>query len=174
MAVLEIVKYPHPVLKQEAKPIEKIDDRIRELAENMIETMRDAPGAGLAAPQVGESCRLIVLDASTEDEIKELAVINPEIITAEGEIVFNEACLSVIDYSANVTRANEVTVRGLDLDGNPIEIKAEERMAVVFQHEIDHLDGILFIDRISSLKRDLYKRRLKKLLKQQEKEAATG
>ena len=170
MAVLPIVKFPEPVLKQEAEPIAEITDEVRRLAEDMIETMYEAPGAGLAAPQVGKSCRLIVLDVSDEEDIKALAVINPEIVDAMGEIIFDEACLSVIDYSAKVHRAEEVTVRGRDLDGRPLEIKADGRMAVVFQHEIDHLNGVLFIDRISRLKRDMYLRKLKKILKQKEEQ----
>ena len=170
MAIRPIMKYPDPVLKEIAKPIEEITDEIRALAEDMIETLYDAPGAGLAAPQVGESCRLIVLDASTEEELKAMVVVNPEIVTTEGTLVFEEACLSVLEYSAKVTRADKVVVRGKDLEGKPVEIEAQGRLAVVFQHEIDHLDGILFIDRISSLKRDLYKRKLKKMLKEKERE----
>jgi peptide deformylase len=172
MAVLKICKYPDPILKQEAGPIVEITDDIHKLAEDMIDTMREAPGAGLAAPQVGQSLRIIVIEASTAEEVGQaLVVINPEIIRSDGSLVYEEGCLSVIDYSAKVTRANQVLVRGLDIDGNPIEIEAEGRMAVVFQHEIDHLNGILFIDRISSLKREIYRRRLKKALKKEEQEA---
>ncbi|MEW5725401.1 MAG: peptide deformylase [Thermodesulfobacteriota bacterium] len=171
MAVLPILKYPDPILKKEAGPITEITEDIRKLAQDMIETMYDAPGSGLAAPQVGRSCRLIVVDHSTEEHVgRALALLNPEIVRAEGELVFEEACLSVLDYSAKVTRANQVWVRSLDLVGCPVEIEAEGRLAVVLQHEIDHLNGILFIDRISSLKRDLYRRKLKKILKNQEKE----
>ena len=171
MAILPIICYPHPTLKEEAEPIGEITDEIRALARDMIETMYDAPGAGLAAPQVGQSTRMIVVEASTEEEVgRALVVVNPEIISSEGSLVFEEACLSVIEYSAKVDRAEKVLVRGLDIDGNPLEIEAEGRMAVVFQHEIDHLNGILFIDRISSLKRDLYKRKLKKILKKKEEE----
>lgn len=171
MAILPICTYPEPVLKQEAEPIEVIDDDIRKLSEDMIETMYDAPGVGLAAPQVGRSCRMIVVENSTPENVGQaLVIINPEIISASGEIVFEEACLSVIDYKANVTRANEVVIRGLDIDGQMMEITAEGTKAVVFQHEIDHLNGMLFIDHISVLKRDLYKRKLKKILKQREQE----
>ena len=171
MAILNICTYPDPVLKREATPVDQVTDDIRRLAEDMVETMYEAPGAGLAAPQVGESCRLIVLDNSSEEEIgRALVVINPEIVEEEGELVFEEGCLSVIDYQAKVTRANKVKVHGLNIDGDPVEIEAEGRLAVVFQHEIDHLDGILFIDRISRLKRDMYKRRLKKMIKQEEQD----
>ena len=168
MAILPILTYPDPILSAEAESVAEIGDAVKTLAEDMIETMYDAPGSGLAAPQVGCSVRMIVVEASTPEEYpKALVVINPEIVTANGEILFEEACLSVIDYSAKVNRYSEVKVRGLDLEGNPIEIEANGRLAVVFQHEIDHLDGILFIDRISSLKRDLYRRKLKKILKSQ-------
>ena len=168
MAVIPIVKYPDPVLTREATPVEKIDEDIRRLAEDMVDTMRMAPGAGLAAPQVGRSCRLIVVEMSDGQAIRDpLVLVNPKITSAEGQLVFEEACLSVVDYSAKVDRASEVMVEALDLEGVPVEIQAEGRLAVVLQHEIDHLDGILFIDRISRLKRDLYKRRLKKLLKKE-------
>ena len=172
MAILPILTYPHPVLKTEAEPVEEIDDAIRDLARNMVDTMYDAPGAGLAAPQVGHSCRMIVVEASTPEETpKPLVVINPEIIDTNGELVFEEACLSVLEYSAKVTRAHDVVVQGQDLEGRPVEFKASGRLAVVFQHEIDHLDGILYIDRISGLKRDLYRRKLKKILKNMEEDA---
>ncbi len=172
MAVLPIVKYPDPVLKQEAEPIREINEDIRTLARDMLDTVIAAPGAGLAAPQVARSCRLIVVDATKDGHFKDLMIlINPEIIEARGEQLYEEACLSVIDYSAKVRRAEWVKVRAMDLEGDPLEIETDGRLAVVFQHEIDHLDGKLFIDRISGLKRDLYKRKLKKILaKQQEGE----
>ncbi|MEW6265239.1 MAG: peptide deformylase [Thermodesulfobacteriota bacterium] len=170
MAVLPILKYPEPLLKKEAAPVLEITDEIKQLARDMIQTMYDAPGSGLAAPQVGRGLRLIVVEASTPEEVgKSLAVVNPVIISAKGEITFEEGCLSVIEYTAKVDRAAEVVIRGLNLEGRPLEIEASGRLAVVFQHEIDHLDGILFIDRISSLKRDLYRRKLKRILKNQEK-----
>ena len=170
MAILNILTYPDPKLKEVAEPIEEVTDEIKQLAEDMVATMYDAPGSGLAAPQVGASCRLIVMDDSSSEDIgKPLVVLNPEIIEARGDIIFEEACLSVVDFSAKVKRASEVVVRGMDLDGNRMEYKAKGLKAVVFQHEIDHLDGMLFIDRISGLKRDLYKRRLKKILKQDKK-----
>lgn len=168
MAVLPILTFPDPVLKEESSPVSEINNDIKELAQDMIETMIAAPGSGLAAPQVGRSCRLIVVDLSqTREEQKPFVLVNPEILSADGEFLYEEACLSVVDYSAKVKRASSVTVRGLDLEGKPLEIQAEGRLAVVFQHEIDHLDGVLFIDRISALKRDLYRRRLKKLAKNQ-------
>jgi len=176
MAALPIRLYPDPVLKQEAAPIDQIGDDIRQLGRDMIDTMIHAPGSGLAAPQVGRSCRLIVVDGGgpgeTGDKDKAIVLVNPEIVSAEGEILFEEACLSVLEYSAKVKRAAAVKVRGLNLEGRPVEIETNGRLAVVFQHEIDHLDGILFIDRISSLKRDLYRRKLKKILKNREEQNA--
>lgn len=172
MAVLPILKYPEPILKQEAEPVEEINDDIKALAQDMLETMYNAPGSGLAAPQVGRGVRLIVVDGGRVDqEPQNLVLVNPEIVSAEGSFEFEEACLSVMDYSAKTKRAARVTVRGLDLEGRPVEIEAEGLAAVVFQHEIDHLDGILFIDRISALKRDLYRRKLKKMIKQQQTRA---
>jgi len=135
----------------------------------MAETMYHAPGIGLASNQVGEPCRIIIYDTSPRDEPNDLVVIiNPEIIEAEGVIVDEEGCLSVIDCRADVKRAERVTMQGVDREGNPVTLKAEGLSAVVLQHEIDHLNGILFIDRISKLKRELYKRKLKKRLKQRE------
>jgi peptide deformylase len=172
MAVIPILTYPDPILKKECPPVDKINDDIKQLARDMIDTMKNAPGSGLAAPQVGAFCRLIVLDVgSPEEPGKSLVVVNPEIVSRNGELIFEEACLSVLDYSARVSRSAEVTVNGLDLDGNAVTIEATGRLAVVFQHEIDHLDGILFIDRISTLKRDLYKRKLKKIMRQNEAQA---
>jgi peptide deformylase len=135
----------------------------------MIETMYQAPGVGLASNQVGEPCRIILWDTSAKDEPNDLVVlINPEIVETDGLVVYEEGCLSVIDYAADVKRAERITVKGLDREGNPVLLKKEGLPAIVLQHEIDHLDGMLFIDRISTLKRELYKRRLKKLLKQRE------
>ncbi|MDY6852487.1 MAG: peptide deformylase [Thermodesulfobacteriota bacterium] len=175
MAVLPILMYPDPILTTEAESIEEINDDIRTLARDMIDTMIDAPGSGLAAPQVGSGLRLIVVDGGGQDshggKDNALAIINPEIVRAEGELLYEEACLSVLDYSAKVKRAAAVKVKGLDLDGNPVEIEAEGRLAVVFQHEIDHTHGTLFIDRISHLKRDLYRRKLKKILKNKQQAA---
>lgn len=175
MAILPILMYPDPILTTEAKPIEEVNNDIRTLARDMIDTMIDAPGSGLAAPQVGFGLRLIVVDGGGQDSYGDkdeaLTLINPEIVWAEGELLYDEACLSVLDYSTKVKRAAAVKVRGLDLDGNPVEIEAKGRLAVVFQHEIDHTHGILFIDRISQLKRDLYRRKLKKILKNKQQAA---
>ncbi len=174
MALREVVQFPDPRLKLVSKPITQITDEIRQLAADMIEVMYDEPGIGLAAPQVGESVRMFVIDTEWSDESigrHPLVVINPEISEREGRITWDEGCLSVPDYNAVVERDAKITLRGIDLDGNPIVERAEGLRAVCIQHEIDHLDGILFIDRISRLKRGLY---VKKRRKQLAEEAAEG
>jgi peptide deformylase len=148
---------------------EKIDAEIHDLVRKMAETMYAAPGVGLAANQVGESKRILVYDVSPSGEGRNLSVIiNPKIVLMEGEVVQEEACLSVVDFSAEVSRKAQVKVQGVDIDGNPVDIEAEGLLARCLQHEIDHLNGILFIDHISSLKRALYNKRLKKMLKQKQ------
>jgi peptide deformylase len=142
-----------------------VSDELRELARDMIDVMYDEPGIGLAAPQVGASVRMFVIDTEWGDEDKEKSptvVINPEISDREGRITWDEGCLSVPDYTATVERDAMITLRGQDLDGNPIEERAEGLRAVCIQHEVDHLDGVLFIDRISRLKRSLYVKKRKK------------
>jgi len=169
MAVLDICKYPHPVLQQKAEPIKGIDASLQKLIQDMIETMYQAPGIGLAANQVGRPIRLIVFDMTPREQERNPSVlINPEIIETEGEQIIEEGCLSVPDYYSEVKRKAKVTVRGLDAQEKPVEICGEGVLATVLQHEIDHLDGILFIDRISALKRSLYKKRLQKKIKKQE------
>ncbi|MGE5311536.1 MAG: peptide deformylase, partial [Nitrospirota bacterium] len=156
---------------REAEPICTIDKEIVRLADDMAETMYNAPGIGLAANQVGAPRRLIVVDCSKRDLDSQLIVlVNPEIIAAEGLTSMEEGCLSVPDYQAEVTRYEKVKVRGLDLQGKAVELDADGLLAVVLQHEIDHLNGKLFIDHISRLKRELCKRRL---LKRRAKETAT-
>jgi peptide deformylase len=164
MAVLPICKLPDPVLRREAKEIANINGNLQRLIDDMAETMYAAPGIGLAANQVGELKRLIVFDiAHKEVRSRQLqAVLNPCIVEAESEIIHEEGCLSVPDYAAEVRRHARVLVKGLDREGKPIEITGEGLLAVVLQHEIDHLNGILFIDHISRLKRGLYLRRMKK------------
>jgi peptide deformylase len=172
MALREVVQFPDPRLKLVSKPITQITDEIRELAADMIEVMYDEPGIGLAAPQVGASVRLFVIDTAWSDEEvgrHPLVVINPEISERDGRITWDEGCLSVPDYNAVVERDARITLRGLDLEGQPIVEHAEGLRAVCIQHEVDHLDGILFIDRISRLKRGLY---VKKRRKQLTEEAA--
>lgn len=169
MALRTILHYPEPVLKKISQPVTTIDDEVRALAHDMAETMYHAPGVGLAAPQVGVSKRLIVIDCAPQDAPPELIfAVNPEIIAREGEICEEEGCLSVPEYSARIPRSAKVTARYLDLDGNTLVREAEGLLAVAFQHEIDHLDGILFVDRLSPLKRSIFKKKYLKLMAQQE------
>jgi len=163
---MEIRTYPDPALRARAESVENIDEEIQNLIDNMIEIMYAAPGIGLAANQVGILKRVIAFDRFPGEAGKNPGVlINPEIVMSEGKVIFEEACLSVIDLTADVTREAQVIVRGVDRHGKPIEIEAEDLNAICLQHEIDHLNGVLFIDHISSLKRNLYKKRLKKKLK---------
>lgn len=163
MAVLQILHFPHPILKKKAKSVEKIDETIRQLVRDMTETMYAAPGVGLAAPQVGHSLRVAVLDLNRAVQPKGLIVlINPEIVASEGECTWDEGCLSIPEYNEEVKRKKKVVVRYTDLEGKPQETIGEELLAIVLQHEIDHLDGILFIDRLSRIKRDFIKKRLQK------------
>lgn len=165
MALLEILKYPHPVLRQQTEPIREFDAELRELIENMAETMYDAPGVGLAAPQVGVSKQLVVIDVSPKDADRELIVlINPEISEGEGDAVEEEGCLSVVDLSAKVSRFTNIKVKAHNAKGEPVEFSANDWFARVIQHEIDHLHGTLFIDHLSRLKRALYKKKRKKQL----------
>ena len=170
MAVLEVLKYPHPLLKRRSEKVERIDGETRKWIEDMTETMYHANGVGLAACQIGIPRRIIVLDVSPIDSEQDLLVmVNPEVISEEGEIDHEEGCLSVPDFRSDVKRSASLIVEALDREGKPLKIEAEEHLAIVLQHEIDHLNGILFIDRISALKRELYKRHIKKQLKQDEK-----
>jgi peptide deformylase len=169
MAVRKILTYPDSVLRERAEPISNIDGKLQDLINDMAETMYSAPGIGLAGNQVGALRRVIVCDTSGEDAPNNLCVVlNPEIVEAEGQIVHEEGCLSVVECFADVKRAEKIVVKGLDREGNPITIIKEGLPAVVLQHEIDHLNGVLFIDHISKLKRELYKRKLKKTLKERE------
>ncbi len=163
---MRIYTYPAEVLRSRARQVNDITGETQGLIDRMAETMYAAPGIGLAANQVGSLQRIVVFDLSPREEGPRLNVlINPEIIDAEGEIIHEESCLSVIDYSAEVARSARVLVRGADREGRPVELEAEGLLAVCLQHEIDHLDGTLYIDHISNLKRALYKKKLKKLLK---------
>ena len=164
MTLLDIITYPNRILLKPTRPVENIDEQLQQLIEDMAETMYAAPGVGLAANQVGSSHRILVFDELSDAEKRQYEVIiNPKLIESDGELISeNEGCLSVPDYRSDVRRASRVLVEGLDRQGNPLRMEAEGFRAVVLQHEIDHLDGRLFIDRISSLKRQLYKRRVKK------------
>lgn len=169
MAIRTIITYPHPVLRQKAEKITVFDQELKTLIEDMADTMYKAPGVGLAANQIGIARQLVVIDRSTEDnERKFLTLINPEITGGEGSVVDEEGCLSVIECYAKVKRFRKIHVTAQDADGNPLEFDAEERFARIIQHEVDHLLGTLFIDRLSSLKRALYKKKLKKILQEEE------
>jgi peptide deformylase len=178
MAIRPVLQFPDARLKRKSTPISEVTDEIRILAADMLETMYDEPGIGLAAPQVDAAVRLIVLDTTWTEEGSErspLVLVNPEVVFRDGTIVWTEGCLSVPDFEAEVERSARVRVRALDLDGKPLELEADELQAVCFQHEIDHLDGILFIDRISRLKRSLYvKKRQKALRREAEDEDGSG
>lgn len=163
---MKIYTYPASVLRARTEPVKNIDGGIQELVDKMAEAMYAAPGIGLAANQVGELKRILVYDLTPQDEGRKLSVIiNPEIVLAEGDLVQEEACLSVIDFAAEVNRKAKIKVQGVDRHGRPVDIEAEDLLARCLQHEIDHLNGVLFIDHISALKRALYKKKLAKMLK---------
>jgi peptide deformylase len=171
MALLKILHYPEPLLKQKSQPVSEFNDALRQLADRMAETMYDAPGVGLAAPQVGVLKRLIVMDCSTGEEPADLILaVNPEIVSREGESLEEEGCLSVPGFWANVQRAAKATMRYQDVEGNVQQRTAEGLLAICMQHEIDHLDGILFVDRLSPLKRSLFRKKYLKMLKELEQE----
>ncbi|MDD2539415.1 MAG: peptide deformylase [Desulfuromonadaceae bacterium] len=158
-----ILTYPNPELKKKSAAITIITDSVRGLVQDMAETMYAAPGVGLAAPQIGVHQRVIVIDISGKNEPPDLIVaINPAIVHAEGETYEEEGCLSVPDYAANVRRHARVIVKALDIDGVERTWKAEDLLAIAFQHEIDHLDGVLFVDHLSTLKRELFQRKARK------------
>jgi peptide deformylase len=164
MALLPILHFPDPRLRIKAAPVAAVNDALRKLVDDMFETMYAAPGIGLAAPQINVSKRVVVIDISLEHN-QPLCLINPEILSREGEISSEEGCLSVPDEFEVVERASKVEVRTLGRDGQPFEMEAEGLLAVCIQHEIDHLDGKLFVDYLSALK----KQRLRKRLEKQEK-----
>ncbi|MBA3036239.1 MAG: peptide deformylase [Desulfobacterium sp.] len=167
MAILDILTFPDRFLKKTAKPVKDINAALQKIIDDMIETMYDAPGIGLASIQIGCDKSMIVYDIDQAENERSIQVLlNPVIIETEGEIVSNnEGCLSVPDLRSDVKRAASVIVEALDREGNPLKIEAHDHLAVVLQHEIDHLNGVLFLDRISTLKRELYKRHVKKQLK---------
>ena len=166
MAVREIKTYPDPVLRNKTARVETIDDTIQRLIEDMVETMHAAPGVGLAANQVGVPLQVAVIDLSTREEQENrhplLVLINPEILSTQGSVIAEEGCLSIPEYAEKVKRAARVTVRAQDRRGKPFEIEADGLMAKALQHEIDHLNGLLLIDRLSTLKKDIFKRKYKK------------
>jgi peptide deformylase len=170
MTILKILTYPDPFLRQPVQPVTVFNDALQIIIEDMVETMYDAPGVGLAAIQAGIDMRIIVFDPNADAEKKDYCVlINPEIESAKGQVITeNEGCLSVPDYRSDVKRLEFVIAKGLDRYGNPVTIEAEGLLSIILQHEIDHLNGILFIDHLSALKRQLYKNRRKKALRNEE------
>lgn len=173
--MLKIVTYPDPVLSSKAEPVEEVTEEIRDLMDRMLAVMYDAPGVGLAAPQVGVSKRIIVLDASrSENGRNPIRLVNPEIVCGEGAVSSEEGCLSLPDFTGEIKRNETVTVKGLDENGKEVTFYADGVLAIIFQHEIDHLDGVLLVDRVSRLKRDIYRRKRKKELKESQRDAAEG
>jgi len=187
MPLLKILTYPDPVLRKKCEPVEEIDDDLLKLLDDMADTMYQAPGVGLAASQVGITKRVIVADIKPRERISEspedeeillppdrselIELINPEIVFSEGEVVGEEGCLSIPGFVSDVKRKYNVVVEGYNRDGEPIQIECEDLLARVFQHEIDHIDGILFIDRLGRLKRELLKKKIEKVLGKEEKYA---
>ncbi len=176
MSILPIIQLPEPILRQQAEPVERVDDELRKTLDDMLETMYDAPGVGLAANQVGIARRFVVVDAGHDCDEAEgegtatrtpICLINPEIVSLGSETrVYEEGCLSLPDVRVEIERPSEITVRYIDCDGNPQEIEADGLLATVIQHEVDHLDGKLIIDYLSSLKRNMIVRRFRKLARQ--------
>ena len=162
--ILNILKYPDKRLRTIAKPVVNVDETIKQQVKDMFETMYDAPGIGLAATQVNFHERIIVIDIS--DQCNEpICLINPEILEESGEIQCEEGCLSVPDYYENVVRANDIKVKALNQNGEPFELGASEMLSVCIQHEIDHLNGILFVDHLSKLKQKRLKKKTEKKVK---------
>ncbi len=173
MALLEILKYPDPRLRTVAKPVEAVDAAKRRLIDDMFETMYAAPGIGLAATQVDVHERLLVLDV-TDDKSAPMVFINPEILESEGSIDGDEGCLSVPEVYEPVERAQKIRVKALDRDGKAFELEAEDLLAVCIQHEIDHLEGKLFVDYLSTLKRSRLKKKMAKERKRNQEQAANA
>jgi peptide deformylase len=173
MSVRDICKYPDPVLRKKTQVVEKIDGTIDRLIDDMIETMHAAPGVGLAANQVGVPLQLAVIDLTSGEDRKNgkqhpiLVIINPEILSQEGSVVEEEGCLSIPEYAETVKRAAKVKVRAKDREGKDFELEADGLMAKALQHEIDHLNGVLFVDRLSPLKKSVFKRKFKKMALEQ-------
>lgn len=166
MAVLEIRKYPDDVLKKVAEPVNEINGELQKLIDDMIETMYSSNGVGLAASQVGVLKRIIVVDTSSRQEGQSLLVlINPEIVDCQGEILSEEGCLSIPGFITKLKRKEKVFLRALDRQGNPVEIEADGLLSRALQHEVDHLNGILIVDRLSPLKKELFRRKYSKLKK---------
>ena len=169
MALLPIRQYPDPVLRRECPPVESFDDELRRLAADMVETMHAAPGIGLAAPQVGIEARLAVVDLSAGEDPEAVHVlVNPRILDTDGSGVELEGCLSIPDLNDKVTRPMRILVEAQDLDGRPMRFEAEEWLARAICHEVDHLDGVLFTDRLRGLRKEKAKRALRRLREESE------
>lgn len=168
MALLDILEFPDPRLRTKAKPVTNVDEKMRKLTDDMLETMYAAPGIGLAATQVNVHQRIVVIDVS-EDKNEPLVLINPEFEVIEGEQQYDEGCLSVPGFYETVTRAEKIRVKALNREGKSFELVADGLLSVCIQHELDHLDGKLFVDHISKLKRDRIRKKLEKEHKEQEK-----
>lgn len=167
MAILPIRTYPDPVLRVKCPPVERFDEELQELAADMVATMHDAPGVGLAAPQVGVELRLAVVDLSVGKDPEQLLVlVNPEVVAAEGAETEQEGCLSIPELSERVERARSIRLRAHDLQGREIELEAEDWLARAVLHEIDHLDGVLFVDRLRGLRKDRARRHLRRLVQE--------
>ncbi|ESQ15918.1 MAG TPA: peptide deformylase [Chromatiaceae bacterium] len=173
MAIRDILTFPDPRLRQNARPIEQVDNSIRQLVDDLFETMYAAPGIGLAATQVNVDKRAVVIDISQSRD-QPLCLINPRILTSSGEEQTDEGCLSVPGFFESVTRAERVMVHALDREGNSIELETDGLLAVCIQHEIDHLDGRLFVDHISSLKRQRIRKKLEKDQRQTQPDRISG
>jgi len=159
MATREIHTWPSEVLKEGTAPVEEFGEELQQLVDDMLETMYAAPGIGLAAPQVGDSRRLAVIDLSSGTEPDQVLILaNPAIVESEGEITSEEGCLSLPELSLKICRAESVVVRGQDREGNPVEIRGENLLARALQHEIDHLDGVLLLDRVNPVRREIVKK----------------
>ena len=177
MAIREIVYFPDERLQQKCDPVAEVTEEIQTLVDDMVETMYDARGVGLAAPQIGVLKRITVIDARAGDEEEESDLrifINPEILEAEDALVWEEGCLSIPGVYEKVKRKARVKVRALDREGEPFEVEAEGLLAVALQHEIDHLDGVLFLDHLSLLKRRMALKKYKKVLQRMEEEDEDG
>lgn len=173
MAILDILHFPDPRLRNKAKPVALVDDSIRRLIDDMLETMYQAPGIGLAATQVNVAKRVVVIDLSEEKD-QPLCLINPEILEKDGEEQKEEGCLSVPGVYETVKRANHIRLRALGRDGIPFEMEADDLLAVCIQHELDHLEGKLFVDYLSSLKRQRIRKKLEKESRQQDAPQASA
>lgn len=165
MAIREIRLYPDRILKRRAIPVEEVDEEIRRLIDDMAETMYAAPGVGLAAPQIGVLFRVIVVDpASKQQEGQLISVVNPEIVWSDGSIIQEEGCLSIPDMTVEIERKERIQLTGLDRDGKEVVLQAEGLLAACLQHEIEHLEGWLIVDNISRLKREIYRKKIRKAL----------